>query len=122
MPVHALRIRSDADSLEPVTLAREVGGTFLQSLYDALNVRLVDVVRLTDDIDMWCDDEGRVNESGRNPVATAMCRAFGWHLDHGDDVRGAVLFVGHDGTGGMASLSDRQRVILDDALTQAIRM
>lgn len=122
MTVEALVLHPASDVLEPAALASDPTGTHLASLYALLNVQLVDVVRLSDDIDLWCDDEGRVNGAEVNAIATSMCRAFGWHLNHGDDVRGAVLFAGHDGTGGMASLSDRQRVILDDALTQAIRM
>lgn len=121
MSVHALRLRPGSDSLEAVTLTREAGGTHLASLYAALGVRLVDVIRLTDDIDCWVDDEGRVNGSDENPLATAMCRAFGWHLAHGDDIRGTVLFAAHDGAGAMASLSDRQRDIIMDAIVQALR-
>jgi hypothetical protein len=121
--VEALRLRPDSDTLEGVRLEHDaVTDTHLQSVYVALGVQLVDVIRLTDEIDLWCDDEGRINSAESNPVATSMCRAFGWHLNHGDEVRGAVLFAGHDGQGGMASLTDRQRAILDDALAQALRM
>lgn len=122
MSVHALRLRPGSDSLEAVTLTREAGGTHLASLYAALGVRLVDVIRLTDDIDCWVDDEGRVNGSDENPLGTSMFRAFGWHLAHDDTVRGSMLFAGHDGRGGMVSLTDRQREILADALAQARRM
>lgn len=66
MSVHALRLRPGSDSLEAVTLTREAGGTHLASLYAALGVRLVDVIRLTDDIDCWADDEGRMNAAEPN--------------------------------------------------------
>lgn len=123
MTVKAVLLRPGAATLEPMTLTRDrSSGTHLIALYGALGVRLVDVIRLTDSIDCWLDDEGRVNGSDRNPLATAMCRAFGWHLNHGDDIRGAVLFAAHDGSGGMASLSDRQRAIVADAFAQAQRM
>lgn len=120
--VDALCLRPGSDSLEAVTLTREAGGTHLASLYAALGVRLVDVIRLTDDIDCWADDEGRMNAAEPNLLGTSLLRAFGWHLAHDDAVRGALLFAAHDGTGGMASLSDRQRDIIMDAFVQAQRM
>lgn len=55
-------------------------------------------------------------------AVTLTREAGGTHLAHDDDVRGAVLFAAHDGTGGMASLSDRQRDIIMDAFVQAQRM
>lgn len=124
MTVHALVLRPASDSLEAVELSADAGGggTHLHALYAALDVRLVDVIRLSDDIDAWLDDEGRVNGAEPNHLATAMFRAFGWHLDHGDAVRGAVLFAGHDGEGGMSSLSPRQDAIVRDAFAQAERM
>jgi len=48
-------------------------------------------------------------------------RAFGWHPADGDAVRGTVAFAAPDGVGGMASLSVRQREIVEDALAQAKR-
>ena len=124
MTAQTLILRPASDALEVVELSTDAGGdgTHLQALYAALDVRLVDVIRLSDDIDAWLDDEGRVNGSEPNSLATAMFRAFGWHLNHGDNVRGAVLFAGHDGEGGMCSLSARQDAILRDAFAQALRM
>lgn len=123
MTVHALVLRPASDALEAVELSSDAGGggTHLQALYAALDVRLVDVIRLSDNIDAWLDDEFRVNGADLNHLATAMFRAFGWHLNHGDDIRGAVLFAGHD-EGGMCSLSARQDAIVRDAFTQALRM
>lgn len=100
----------------------DASGSHLRSLYAALDVTLVDVIVLTGGIDCWVDDEGRNNGAEPNPLGTSLLRAFGWHLADDDAVRGSMLFAGHDGEGGMASLTDRQREILADALTQAIRM
>lgn len=124
MTVHALVLRPDSDQLDVVELAPDPGdsGTHLRALCAALEVQLVDVIRLTDRIDAWLDDEGRYNDAEPNLLATALFRAFGWHLAHDDAVRGAVLFAGHDGEGGMVSLSDRQREVIEDAFAQAKRM
>ena len=122
MVVQALVLCPDTDTFEAADLAPDVSRSHLRALYAALDVSLVDVIRLTDDIDAWVDDEGRVNGAAENPVGTSLLRAFGWHLAHDDAVRGAMLFAGHDDRGGMASLTDRQRDVLDDALAQARRM
>lgn len=123
MTVSALVLRPDMDALEAVELKRDRGNdTHLHSLYAALGCQWVDVIRLTDDIDAWLDDEGRVNGAEPNTTATNLFRAFGWHLSDGDAVRGSVAFAAHDGVGGMASLSTRQCEIVEDALAQAKRM
>jgi hypothetical protein len=124
MNAQTLVLRPSSDALEAVELPSDVGrgGTHLLALYEALDVQFVDVIRLSDDIDGWVDDEFRVNGAEPNRLATAMFRAFGWHLNHGDDIRGAVLFAGHDGEGGMCSLSARQDAIVRDAFAQALRM
>ncbi|WP_433585360.1 DUF3846 domain-containing protein [Microbacterium hydrocarbonoxydans] len=123
MTVSALVLRPDTDALEAVELKPDRGNdTHLLSLYSALGCQWVDVIRLTDDIDAWLDDEGRVNGAPDNVTATNVFRAFGWHLTDGDAVRGSVAFAAHDGVGGMASLSARQREIVEDALAQAKRM
>lgn len=122
MTVHALVLHPDADAFEASVITPDGSGSHLRSLYAALGVSLVDVIRLTDDIDAWVDDEGRVNGNEPNVMATSMLRAFGWHLAHDDAVHGSMLFAGHDGQGGILSLTDRQRDILADALAQAKRM
>lgn len=83
---------------------------------------MVDVIRLSGDVDAWVDDDGRDNGAEENPLATALFRAYGWHLNHGDDIRGVVLFAGHDGQGGMTSLTGVQRAVLRNAFEQALRM
>ena len=69
MTVHALVHRPDADAFEAVDIAPDVSGSHLRSLYTALDVSLVDVIRLTDDIDCWVDDEGRVNGAAEHVPA-----------------------------------------------------
>lgn len=122
MTVHTLVLHPDADAFEVAVITPDGSGSHLRSLYAALDVSLVDVIRLTDDIDCWLDDEGRVNGAVENPLGTSLLRAFGWHLAQDDAVRGSILFAGHDRRGGMASLTDRQRGVITDALVQALRM
>lgn len=122
MTVHALVLRPDGDTFEAATIRPDANGSRLHSLYAALDVALVEVIGLTDDIDCWVDDNGRNNGATENVLGTSLLRAFGWHLAHDDQVRGSMLFAGHDGRGGMASLTGRQRDILADALAQALRM
>ena len=114
MTVHAIILRPRADALEAVELASDPGhgDTHLMAMRRALDV----------DIDGWVDDEGRFNGAGENLLATSMLRAFGWHLASDDFIRGSILFAGHDGVGGMASLSDGQRAVLQNAFEQAVRM
>ncbi|MBD3756926.1 MAG: DUF3846 domain-containing protein [Microbacterium sp.] len=122
MTVHTLVLHPDADAFEVAVLEPDDSGLYLHALYVSLDVRVVDVIRLTDDIDCWHDDEGRVDGAAENPLGTSLLRAFGWHLAHDDAVRGSMLFAGHDRRGGMASLTDRQREVITDALVQAVRM
>lgn len=56
----------------------------LALMREHLGCRLVDVVALTDRLDMWLDDEG-IYTQPVNPVATALARHFGfrWQRYHG---------------------------------------
>ncbi|KQM36819.1 hypothetical protein [Microbacterium sp. Leaf203] len=123
MTIEALRIRPHSDSFDAVTLEHKpVTDTHLQALYAALDVQLADVIRLPEKTDMRVNDQRRIGGSGPNRIATNMLRACGIHLADEDDVCGAVLFAGTDGNGAMASLTDRQRAVLEDALAQAVSM
>lgn len=82
MTVHALVLRPDADAFEAAALQPDDSGSHLHSLYTALDVRLVDVIRLADDVDCWVDDEGRMNSADENPLGTSLLRAFGWRATH----------------------------------------
>lgn len=49
----------------------------LNQMYEQLGCDLVDVVRLTTNVDMWLDDEG-VYSREPNLVATALAQHFGY--------------------------------------------
>lgn len=124
MSVRALIIRPDSAELENIELAPDPGGsTHLGALRSALDARMVDLVRLEGErgIDCWHDDEFLYTQPAANVTATNVLRAFG--VDFGSGfVNGAVVFTGHDGRGGMASLTDGQVRVLRDALRQAVYM
>lgn len=102
----ALVIRPDG-SIVDVQL--EAGGDRLEVMRELLGCRLVDVVALTDRLDMWLDDEGMFTRP-MNPVATALARRFGfvWQPYYGP-----VLLAATDSAGGSADLGIGQlRAIL----------
>lgn len=69
----------------------DLSGDSLTAMRNAIGCRLVDVVSLTDRIDMWIDDEGLYNHPV-NPVATALARRYGfvWQPYHGPVVLATV--------------------------------
>ena len=77
----ALVIHPEGDVVE-VNL--KPGGDHLALMREHLGCRLVDVVALTDRLDMWIDDEGLYNHPVNVP-ATALARRFGfvWQPYHG---------------------------------------
>lgn len=76
----------------------------LASMYEHLNCRAVDVVALTDVLDMWLDDEGLYTQPV-NPVATALARHYGftWQPYHGP-----VLLCSVDSEGASIDLDTHQ--------------
>lgn len=124
MTVHALIIRPGSAELENIELAADPGGsTHLAALRAALDARMVDVIRLEGDrgIDAWVDDEFLCTQTETSPTATNVLRAFG--VDFGSGyVSGSVVFTGHDGRGGMVSLTKDQVRVLRDAQRQAAYM
>jgi hypothetical protein len=107
-----------AVELEPDGDAR----THLKALYTTLRVSLIDVVKLPDGIDLWIDDEGRTNGSEPNAVLTSILVTWGYNVPVGESLRGSGLFASTDDEGGMISLSERQRVIVESAHRQALVM
>lgn len=65
-PMKALRINTDG-SWEDIELAPG-----LQGYYDAIGCHTMDMVRLSEDCDLWCDDEGLLNGSELNLLATSL--------------------------------------------------
>lgn len=78
----ALVIHPDGEIVE-VNLKADADN-HLALMREHLGCSLVDVVALTDQLDMWLDDEGLYTQP-MNPVATALARHYGfvWQPYHG---------------------------------------
>lgn len=69
-------------------------------------------VELAGDLDMWVNEEGKLNQSPVSWPATATAQAFG--VDH-DTYRGDVVFTGgHDAEGATVPLNKNQLVALKE--------
>ncbi|ROO82599.1 uncharacterized protein DUF3846 [Actinocorallia herbida] len=80
----------------------------LDVLVKATGGRLVDVVQLTTQIDMWIDDEG-VFTSEPNRTATALAKSFGFvHQDY----YGPVVLAGFSRSGDTVNLTADQAAAL----------
>lgn len=76
----------------------------LPLMYEHLRCSAVDVVALTDRLDMWLDDAG-IYTQPVNPTATALARHYGfvWQPYHGP-----VLLCSVDGDGASVDLDVHQ--------------
>jgi hypothetical protein len=79
----------------------------LHWLYEQIGCSTVDVLGLPHDQDMWVDDEGLINDSPVNVLATLWARYFG-----GLDVviYGNVVLAKHDGQGATVDLDEREEM------------
>lgn len=87
------------------------GTTTMDGLYAALVCRAFDVVRLTDGIDMWVDDEGAINGSDVNLAASLNRRGH-----PGAVLFGAAVLAGGNEDGDTVGLTDEQAA----AVTRAV--
>lgn len=118
--LNGLLLNADDTELWDVELRQEDGST-LSSLYHYLNCRTVDVIRLTDSIDLWVDDEAMlIAEPEVNHVLTNITIAFGHYFQ---PIHGAGVFLsGNDETGTTESLTPEQVSIIRNAHKQALLM
>ncbi|TDU67823.1 DUF3846 domain-containing protein [Streptomyces sp. KS 21] len=84
----ALLITPDAEVI-PVDLPADSGDR-LTAMYSLMRCDQVDVVALTDQLDMWLDDNGLYTQPV-NPIATLLARRFGRTYQ---DYHGPVLLTG----------------------------
>ncbi|MFJ2060396.1 DUF3846 domain-containing protein [Streptomyces sp. NPDC087908] len=84
----ALLITPEAEVI-PVDLPGDSGAR-LTAMYSLMRCDQVDVVALTDQVDMWLDDNGFYTQPV-NPVATLLARRFGRTYQ---DYHGPVLLTG----------------------------
>jgi len=85
------------------------GADHLALMREHLGCRLIDVVALTSQLDMWIDDEGLYTQPV-NPVATALAvhHGFTWQVFHGP-----VLLCGVNSDGDSVDLdADQMRGLL----------
>lgn len=118
--VTGLLLKEGDTQLWDVELRRE-NGYLLNSMYNLLGCRSVDVIRLTDNIDLWVDDEGMlVSDPQVNTVLMNITYAFG----HGyQPLYGAGLFLSVDSKSGeTVSLTAEQVAVVRNAHKQALVM
>lgn len=111
----------ESNDLTEVAVKQENGST-LTELYRVLDCRTVDVIRLTDSIDLWVDDEALlVADPVPNRLLSMMMIAFGRGGE--DHIMGRGLFLSADeSTGATLSLNEKQLGIVTNAYEQALRM
>lgn len=95
------------DGTSTVTpLTADADGSTLYAMYGALGVNFVDVVSVSPALDCWIDDEGRLNGSPVNLVASAMVMTLSGR-DIGAPLCGPVLFTGApDRSGDVTGLAE----------------
>ncbi|SKO33970.1 Domain of uncharacterised function (DUF3846) [Mycobacteroides abscessus subsp. abscessus] len=93
-------IRTDG-TIETIDIEAVSSDERLQLMYAALGCHTMDLVRLTDGIDMWVDDNG-LYTAEVNPIATALAQRYGltWQSYHG-----AVLLAAADDEGDTINLT-----------------
>lgn len=77
----------------------------LEFLKEHIPGRMVGLIRLHKEIDMWHDDEFLYNEEPVNLAGTLITQLFGW--PHRYAIQGSVVVAGHDGPD-MAALTGFQ--------------
>lgn len=103
-----------------ITTAGEVkdftGEFELPEMYAALGVRHIELITLSEGINAYLDEEGRINDSVINAVGTLVITALGFE----ETFYGNVLFTGGvDEEGYDKPLDPEQRAIVLDIAEQA---
>ena len=76
----------------------------------------IELVRVTDELDMWCNEEGKLQGLPVNEPATALWWALCPEMRNQDVICGPVALTSHDGQGDTTSLPDWIWVFLRDQL------
>ncbi|MFD0269554.1 DUF3846 domain-containing protein [Streptomyces sp. NPDC127106] len=101
----ALLITPEAEVI-PVDLPSDSGDR-LTAMYSLMRCDQVDVVALTDQLDMWLDDNGLYTQPV-NPMATLLARRFGRTYQN---YHGHVLLTGGADDEGETLPLDRDKVL-----------
>lgn len=96
-------------------IGTEEDGSTLRGMYRLIECQTVSVVSLKGGFDMWVDDEGALNGSVLNPLATFVAVLLGAPSQY---YLGNALFAGFDTEGNTTCLSDDQRAVIHNALSE----
>lgn len=90
-----------------------MAGHFLDAAYEAIDCRSVDVVQVSDTLDVWLDDEGLFAESPQvNYPVMVVVAAMGAPLVQ--PLVGTAVLARHDGMGNTVSLLPEQITAIRD--------
>jgi hypothetical protein len=102
-------IRIDTNgTLAVCQLDQAADGSLLTAMYEALDVRVIEMFELPGRIDVIFDEEGKLNGSEPNPCATIACQILGGEFLRGDYIVGHALFLGSTDEGETVSLTQDQ--------------
>ena len=95
-------------------IGTESDGSTLRGMYRLIGCQTVSVVSLDGAADMWVDDEGALNGSPINLLATWVAVLLGAPRQY---YLGTALFTGHRGSD-TTPLTDEQRGVIHAALSK----
>lgn len=88
------------------------GDSTLNSMYQAIDCELVQMIGLDCGVDAIFDEEGKCNGAEPNKRATQTVRSLGFQFFPGDSLSGSVIFLGHTAEGETIGLTEKQRKLL----------
>ncbi|MFZ2175684.1 MAG: DUF3846 domain-containing protein [Rhodococcus sp. (in: high G+C Gram-positive bacteria)] len=107
----ALRVGTNG-AVEEIDLGTEA----TSRIREVIDCQMLEVVRLTPDLDMWVDEEGLYAaqpEVNRTATAIAWAHGFVWQR-----YLGVAVFTSHDQHGAVTALTDLQMSALMAAATE----
>jgi hypothetical protein len=87
-------------------------GSILDSMYQAIDCDLVQMIGLDCGVDAIFDEEGKYNGAQPNRRATQTVRSLGFQFFPGDSLSGSVIFLGHTAEGETVGLTEKQRKLI----------
>jgi hypothetical protein len=124
-PIDLLVVTPDGEVRDHVVLPGTTklitASNVLQALYELIGCSMVEVVRLTPEIDMWVDEEGALRDRPRiNQLASYIATRFGYPFQL--YVGTAVFTGGVDRAGYTLSLGSSARQVLLELIDGLRRM
>lgn len=106
--IPGIRITTEGE-LEAIELE---GGSILDSMYQAIDCELVQMIGLDCGVDAIFDEEVKCNGAQPNWRATQAVRSLGFQFFPGDSLCGSVIFLGHTIEGETVGLTEDQRKLI----------